>query len=426
MKRTRIILALLAVVLVALGFLLLREKPETGAPFPLEEGIKLAVATDLHYLAPQLYDNGAFYTKMIENADGKAMKYIEELTEAFVCQIIEGAPDALILSGDLSFNGERDSHIMLAEKLRRVEEAGIPVLVIPGNHDLDSAKAAAFSRDSYYSVASVSRQEFEEIYAGLGFNHALSRDEDSLSYIAEISPELRVLMVDVNTQDEPGFLDESTLNWIDEQLCLATEAGAKVVAVSHQNLFQHNSLFRGGFVIGNGRLLGALFEKYGVICNLSGHMHIQHIFQIESGLTEIATSSLAVTPNQYGLLFLSENQAYYRTESVDVDGWAADQGLDNPELLNFQEYAANFFWASSYRKSMARLGEGQVADALARAYSDINLAYFAGRMDTVDCGADTLSRWKNREKFTYQYICSMCADQGQNFTEYILGPFDIQ
>ena len=71
MKKYRLLLALLAVVLViALGFLLLGEKPEAGAPFPLDEGIKLAVATDLHYLAPQLYDNGALYTQMIENADG--------------------------------------------------------------------------------------------------------------------------------------------------------------------------------------------------------------------------------------------------------------------------------------------------------------------------------------------------------------------
>ena len=219
MKKYRLLLALLAVVLViALGFLLLREKPEAGAPFPLDEGIKLAVATDLHYLAPQLYDNGAFYTVMIENADGKAMKYIEELTEAFVSQIIESGPDALILSGDLSFNGERESHLMLAEKLRRVEDAGIPVLVIPGNHDLDSSKAAAFIGDGYSRADSVNMREFEEIYADLGFNQALSRDEDSLSYIAEVTPELRVLMVDVNTQDEPGFLDESTLNWINEQL----------------------------------------------------------------------------------------------------------------------------------------------------------------------------------------------------------------
>ena len=424
MKKYRVFLALLAVVLAAaLGLVLAQGNAEPEAPFLPEEGIRLAVATDLHYLAPQLYDNGAYYTKMIGNADGKTMKYIEELTEAFVSQIIESAPDALILSGDLSFNGERESHLMLAEKLRRVADAGIPVLVIPGNHDLYNAKAAAFTGDGYSSADSVSMREFEEIYADLGFSQALSRDGDSLSYIAEVTPALRVLMVDVNTQDEPGFLDDSTLNWIDEQLKCATEAGAKVVAVSHQNLFQHNSLFRGGFVIGNGRLLGALFEKYGVICNLSGHMHIQHISQIESGLTEIATSSLAVTPNQYGLLVVTGDRAYYRTEVVDVAAWAVSQGLDNPELLNFQDYSAGFFWGSSYRKAMARLGQGRGADALARAYSDINLAYFAGRMDTVDCGADTLSRWNNRDKFTYEYIRSMCADEGKNFAEFFLGPF---
>ena len=44
-------------------------------------------------------------------------------------------------------------------------------------------------------------------------------------------------------------------------------------------------------------------------------------------------------------------------------------------------------------------------------------------MDTVNCGADTLTRWKNRDKFTYEYIRSMCADRGMNFTEYVFGPF---
>ena len=424
MKKFRIPLALLAVVFVfVLGFTLTRRKTGTDTLLPPEEGITLAVATDLHYLSPRLYDNGELYTKMIENSDGKTMKYIEELTEAFICQIIESAPDALILSGDLSFNGERDSHIELAEKLRRVEDAGIPVLVIPGNHDLDNSKAYAYTGDSYHSVDSVGRDAFAEIYAELGYSRALSRDEDSLSYIAEITPDLRILMVDVNTQEEPGFLDESSLNWIDEQLRQASEDGAKVVAVSHQNLFQHNSMFRGGFVIGNGRLLGALFEKYGVICNLSGHMHVQHISRIESGLTEIATSSLAVTPNQYGLLVLTGNQAYYRTETVDVEAWAAKQGLDNPELLNFRDYAADFFWNSSYRKVVGRLGQGLGAEALAIAYSDLNLAYFAGRLDTVDCGADVFKHWMYRGDFTGEYIRSMCADRGNNFTAFALGPF---
>ena len=38
-------------------------------------------------------------------------------------------PSALVLSGDLSQNGEKANHEALAEKLERVQAAGIPVLV---------------------------------------------------------------------------------------------------------------------------------------------------------------------------------------------------------------------------------------------------------------------------------------------------------
>ena len=63
MKKYRVFLALLAVVLAAaLGLVLAQGNAEPEAPFLPEEGIRLAVATDLHYLAPQLYDNGAYYT----------------------------------------------------------------------------------------------------------------------------------------------------------------------------------------------------------------------------------------------------------------------------------------------------------------------------------------------------------------------------
>ena len=92
----------------------------------------LIVANDLHYIAPSLTDHGEYFENMIHHSDGKVMEYIEELTDAFLAEGIEASPDALILSGDLSFNGARASHEALAEKLRAVTGAGIPVLVIPG------------------------------------------------------------------------------------------------------------------------------------------------------------------------------------------------------------------------------------------------------------------------------------------------------
>ena len=72
--------------------------------------VTLLVATDLHYLAPELTDHGPCFERSITHGDGKVMAYSEELVEAFVTQVIDRHPDALILSGDLSFNGARKSH----------------------------------------------------------------------------------------------------------------------------------------------------------------------------------------------------------------------------------------------------------------------------------------------------------------------------
>ena len=58
------------------------------------------------------------------------MEYCEEVTDAFIRQVIEEMPDALILSGDLTFNGEKASHVALAEKLSTIENAGIPVFPV--------------------------------------------------------------------------------------------------------------------------------------------------------------------------------------------------------------------------------------------------------------------------------------------------------
>ena len=49
--------------------------------FALGETV-LLTATDLHFIAPTLTDNGALFTRMIEEADGKVMAYSNALMEA--------------------------------------------------------------------------------------------------------------------------------------------------------------------------------------------------------------------------------------------------------------------------------------------------------------------------------------------------------
>jgi len=370
----------------------------------------LFVATDTHFISPSLTDHGEYFTNMIEAGDGKMMMYIDELTDAFFAEVIAAKPDALILSGDLTFNGAKKSHEELAEKLRRVDQAGVPVFVLPGNHDLYCYAAARFEGDSYTRVENVTSEEFARIYHDLGFDEALSRDPYSLSYIAEPVPGIRLLMLDTNIQNMECAVAQNTFMWLEWELARAKDAGAKVIAVSHQNLYAHSNLLYRGYVITNAAMLKSLYKQYGVSVNLSGHLHIQHTMTGEDGPPEIATSSLAVSPCQYGVIDLQNDLAQYHTKQVDVSRWAQENGKTDENLLRFREYAASFFAGTASTQS------GRDPDAQAAWLTGLNAAYFSGRMDTIDAASPYAALWQEGDSFFSQYVRSILAEEPRDHT----------
>ena len=78
------------------------------------------LATDLHYQSHQADDRGQAFQTFVENCDGKVVEYLPELLEAFLDEVIEKEPSALVLSGDITMNGESINHQELTERLRRV------------------------------------------------------------------------------------------------------------------------------------------------------------------------------------------------------------------------------------------------------------------------------------------------------------------
>lgn len=391
------VIAAAAVLLAVFVVLLPGHGQAVSVPFT---PVTLAAATDLHYIAPELTDGGASFTRTLESGDGKAMAYCEEITEAFVSQVIEKKPDALILSGDLTFNGARASHEALAAKLRLIEDAGIPVLVIPGNHDLNNQMAAAFKGVSYTLVPSTDARQFAAIYGDYGYNEALARDSSSLSYVCELSPGLRVLMLDVNTKDAPGALTDETFHWVQRQLKAARRAGVRVLAVSHQTLLTHNSLISYGFVMEKAERLLSLYEQSGVLCNLSGHMHLQHIARSQGGLTEYATSALLTSPCQYAILELEPSKIKYHTEQTSF-----------PHAAEAEE----FFRASSRRMALESMPDAD--DELIRFFTDVNSAYFAGRMDSFSWDDDLYKKISAKDPYLGFYLKSILTDGFQNHTE---------
>lgn len=411
MKRT-IWAAVLLILIVGLGFTLNRQPSEKLEPKPKGQlpAIRLIQATDLHFLPDSLTDKGSFFKKVMDSGDGKVMHYSEDLMKAFVEQVIEEKPDYLVLTGDLTLNGERQSHEALSALLKTIEAQGIEVIVMPGNHDLNNSMAVKYVKDSYEPVATVSAKAFEAIYKDYGYKQALARDKNSLSYVYALEDNVRLLVVDVNTKEAPGQLKPETLSWVQRQLQEATEAGSHVIALSHQNMLQHNALFAGGFVFEGSEALVKLYEDYGVLCNLSGHMHVQHLSTTDAGLTEAATASLAISPNQYAVIALSSNGLSYDTKPVNVAGYAQRHRLEDPVLKDFDTYASAYFKASSLDKMQGQMLETPNSKAIADYFAALNAAYFSGRGDLYPKDAALLDLPEAKNSFLTQYMKSILLE----------------
>ncbi|WP_097004660.1 metallophosphoesterase [Lacrimispora amygdalina] len=365
---------------------------------PEEETARIVVATDIHYLARDLTDMQKSYEYTADHGDGKVMKYIWEITDAFIEEVKAEKPDVVILEGDLTYNGERESHLELAGKLESIEEAGIPVIVIPGNHDINNPEASRFEGESIISTDSITPEEFEEIYDEFGYSEAVSRDPSSLSYIYQINDKTRALMLD-SCQYDPknlvgGMIKDDTYSWIEEQMEEAWNLDMNVIPVAHHNLLDESEVYLQDCTIEHSEQLIDQLESWEVPLFLSGHLHVQHYKRShdDSGIYEIVTGSLSTPPCLYGVLEYGEKGTFeYHTKTLDMKAWAEKTGNTDKNLLNFSEYGKKYLNKVFYNQaqdelkglnSVQGLNEYQ-KDMMAKVYAELNSACFEGKVADI-------------------------------------------
>ena len=313
------------------------------------------------------------------------------------------------MSGDLSQNGEKANHEALAEKLERVQAAGIPVLVIPGNHDINHPWAATYFDDQVSPAEGTSSEEFYQIYHKFGYDQAVSRASDSLSYVYRLDEKYWLMMLD-SCMCEPvhetgGKLSEETVAWMKTQLEEAKKQGVTVIPVSHHNLLDESTLYPEECTIENTKEVTALLEAYGVPVYLSGHLHLQRIKKHTSnlntpggyGIREIVTSPLPMAPCQYSILnWQTDGSLSYHTKKVDIAGWAQRYGEEDENLLNFDAYADQFLVDVISKQAFKALQSASkdIKEEMARLYADMNRDY---------CSGTKIDVAKIRKSEAYQY-----------------------
>ncbi|GGH19846.1 metallophosphoesterase [Paenibacillus segetis] len=429
---------LITTMLLTLSFLTItgcNNSLEADPPITESKGsrdLNLFVATDLHYLSPDLHDNGQAFQEYIKNGDSKLLNYSDPLADSFVNDVIHEKPDVVILSGDLTNNGEKKSHSELANKLKQIEQSGTSVYVIPGNHDILNPWARSFKTDGQYVTDYITPKEFTTIYNNFGYDEALSRDTDSLSYVAEISDDLWLLMLDTSKYDNnvilkipqtDGEVSKETLDWIQENTRLAEEKRVNIITVMHHNLIDHSDVSSNGFTLNNHEEVLNVLKKSNISLVLSGHIHIQDI-QSEKNVYDIATSAFGVYPHQYGTLHYSPNPSSieYRTQMVDVEKWSEQEGIKNEDLLHFSSYARDFFYEDSYRKAYQSLdGQGYTEEErteMATSMAKLNLLYFSGNSKEIGptiTNSKGIELWnKAKDQFLKSYVESMLNSSKEN------------
>lgn len=329
------------------------------------ENFGFAVASDTHYVHPvkqvgtTLADEGWVTTfksesESLTNQSGYIIdQFLKECAENPKCQFV-------LVTGDLATHG-RDyvsEHETVAAKFRKFEqETGKQVYVINGNHD--NAKDMP-----------VDHKKFTEIYHEFGYDEALSTDDGTCSYSANLNDEYTLVALD--TCDERYRVvpsnDVTRMDWAVKQIKAAKKQGKKVIMIMHHNLLEHNpfqKLNEKNYVVNTPYSFAGLLADLGVKLVFSGHTHCNNVKSYTSFLGntiyDFSMSSLGNFPAEYKCFNVSDSEINYETKKInhiDADKLAeVCKGYSKDALEMMKNSLQKYTWSMSYKEYSEDLRE---------------------------------------------------------------------
>ncbi len=324
---------------------------QTGKPpAPLANPkAKWVVFSDPHYFDPDLGTTGNAF-EAVKSRDRKMLAESEAILESVIATLLQLAPDFVIIPGDMTKDGELSGHQKMATFLNTLEESGIDVYLVPGNHDINNPHASSYNGDQATPVPAVTPLEFETLYSNFGFNEAIDRDANSLTYIVEPVEGLWLFCMDACRYSENtaqnfavgGRFKASTLQWIKDRLLEAKQLGKMVLGVMHHGLLEHfeyQADYFADFVVEDGESISKDFAMYGMRAVFTGHFHAQDIVGMttaSSFLFDIETGSTITYRCPYRVMTLGDD---YR---LTVQSYPITQINYDLGGKDFQTYARDF------------------------------------------------------------------------------------
>lgn len=267
---------------------------------------KMVVLSDPHVMAPELLVNmGTAWTTYLDG-QRKLVDYSKRLFDDMIVRIKRDLrPGLVLISGDLTKDGEQVSHEYVTSKLDELRTIGIQTLVVPGNHDRGSNSDALYYDGESTTPATVATNEwFATQYANYGYGVSSEREGTTLTYACEPITGLVVIGIDSGTD---GNVSETTLDWVVEKATAARAGGKKVIAMMHHPLMPHFAgvdNFVSTAVVGNYETVRNTLADAGIRVVFTGHFHTSDIAKdwnadMTREIYDVNTGSLISYPCDY-------------------------------------------------------------------------------------------------------------------------------
>lgn len=266
----------------------------------------LTFIADTHHYSETLGTSGEAYERR-SGTDQKCLRETGAIIDAALEEIKGINPDALMIIGDISDDGEKASHLEMIEKLNKFSEK-IPVCVTLATHDwCCDGNARRYVGDRvYHDVETVTSEELHEMYFNFGPNRAKEEYITHLgtsSYIVELPNDVVLfsLIDDQDGEGNSGFMPEH-LEWITDRIKKEADSGKLVIGMEHHLLYPHISplITDNGTCCKKHEMYIEKFAEAGMRFLFVGHSHIQRIDKYVSPtgkeLYEINVGSLVGYP----------------------------------------------------------------------------------------------------------------------------------
>lgn len=358
-----------------------------------QEHLDCVVMSDIHIMSPSLLraESKAFDHYIAH--DRKLLRQGSLLLQTAIQQLLKQPqrPEVVLIPGDLTKDGERVSHQLVADTLLLpLRKAGIKVYVIPGNHDVNNPHAVCFAPDSTYRTATVTAKDFAHIYTDYGYGEAIARDPYSLSYVAQLNDSLRLIAIDACRYQDNDFdrnicvtggrIQPQTLAFIEQQATAARKANCKLIGMMHHGLVSHwkwQDRVMGDYLVKDWKRHAKAFARMGIRFVFTGHFHAQDIASYGKGkqqVYDIETGSTVSYPMPVRYIRLNHNSIDIHTGLLCQDNTLPDAQQLETEAIRYARSGISTLVTEMLPDKVP----ADVREQVSKALSDAYVAHLAG------------------------------------------------